>query len=92
MFVQLDAYWNSDQSYLDEFGELSLEHLQRLIDADTLCLEAMDREPDYWAWREKEGLLSPSWRKPLSEVRKITERHLRLTSEAWLKKDKEGRK
>ena len=81
VFAKLDAYWDSDQSFLDEFQDCKTEQLLKLKAADEECLEALEREPDYWAWRERQTrYYTPRSKKPLNEVKRSTERHLRLVT------------
>ena len=82
MFAALDRYWDSDQSLIDEFQDTSVEKLLRLRELDKMCLAAMDEhsEEDYWEWRsaqEWSNGFKPSHCKPIAEVRRITEKHLR---------------
>lgn len=80
IFSRMDTYWDSDQSFIDEFKHLETEHLVRLRDTDQCCLAKMAEvtDPkDYWQWRIDQGMIDPWRRKPLADVKQSTERHLR---------------
>jgi hypothetical protein len=90
MFAALDAYWDSDQSLVDEFVDCATERLLELREIDIKCIVAMQSveggdEMGYWKWRAAEPWSAgyiPSYRKSLAEVRAITERHLRCVEKS----------
>lgn len=90
MFAALDAYWDSDQSLVDEFVDCATERLLELREIDSKCLIAMQSfegcdEMRYWEWRAAEPWSAgyiPSYRKPLSEVKVTTEKHLRCVEKS----------
>lgn len=75
MFQALDSYWNSLDSWIDEYRELDAEHLQRLLDNNTACLEQIEKDPEhYWEWRNSQpwaSVISPERQKPLEKVRQV---------------------
>lgn len=75
IFTKLDSYWNSLQSWVDEYRELDAEHLRELLDINTQCKDRIDNDPEhYWDWRNSQPwtngvTISPERRKPLDKVR-----------------------
>lgn len=85
IFEAFDVYWRSDQSFLDEFAECSLEHLQRLAERDAICIKLMVDYGEEEYWEQRAVALStfiPSYRKPISLVWDATVRHERLVLQA----------
>ena len=89
IFKRMDAYWDSDQSFVDEFKHLETAHLRRLRDLDERCLaklnEVLDAGIDpavYWQWRVDNGMIDPHRCKPLAEIKPMVERHLRCAIKA----------
>jgi hypothetical protein len=77
MFTALDSYWASLDSWVDEYRELDAEHLQRLLDINTACLEQIEKDPEhYWEWRNSQPwtngvVFGPKRQKPLEKVRQV---------------------
>lgn len=77
IFTKLDSYWNSLQSWVDEYRELDNERLQSLLDINTQCRDKIDSDPEhYWEWRNSQlwtngVVFGPERQKPLQKVREV---------------------
>lgn len=77
IIARLDSYWNSVQSWVDEYRELDADRLRKLLDINSQCLEKLDNDPEhYWEWRNSQPwtdgvVIGPERQRPLEKVRSV---------------------